>query len=309
MSAPAKVTFTSRGYKLAGHLYPPVVNSPNRSGAVIIIAHPWTSVKEHSPAHYAPVLSQAGFYCLAYDAAYQGESEGEPRYLEDPGQRVEDIKSAVTYLVSRDEIDSDKIGVIGICASGGYVSFAAQTDLRIKAVAISAGVCSGTMVRRGLDKDVSNLDILHAQLKAAAKDHNSDVTGEKIDIVHMLPDEFNPANAPAEMPESFRDLASYYCTARATANHPRVTNLCLPRSWDVMGNFDAFAWNQLISPRPFLAITGTKAASMWYSEDAVAKAEEPKELFVVDGLTQADLYDNVEAAGAKLNEFFSKYLV
>ncbi|KAK1660115.1 Alpha/Beta hydrolase protein [Colletotrichum godetiae] len=309
MSTPAKVTFTSRGYKLAGHFYPPVVNSPNRSGAAVVIAHPWTSIKEHSPAHYARVLSQAGFYCLAYDAAYQGESEGEPRYLEDPGQRVEDIKSAVTYLVSRNETDSGKIGVLGICASGGYVSFAAQTDLRIKAVSISAGVCSGTMARQGLDKDGSNLAVLHTQLEAAARDRNSDVTGEKVDIIHMLPDEFDPATASADMPESFRDLASYYCTARATAAHPRNPNICLPRSWDIMGNFDAFAWNQLISPRPFLAITGTKAASKWYSEDAVAKAKEPKELFVVDGLTHADLYDNVEVAGAKLNEFFGKYLV
>ncbi|KAK0372383.1 hypothetical protein CLIM01_10252 [Colletotrichum limetticola] len=248
--------------------YPPVIDSPAFSGAAVVIAHPWTSVKEHSPTHYARVLSQAGFYCLAYDAANQGESEGEPRYLEDPGQRVEDIKSAVTYLVSRDEIDSEKIGVLGICASGGYVSFAARTDLRIKAVAISAGVCSGTMARRGLDKDGSNLDILRTQLEAAARDRNSDVTGEKVDIIHMLPDEFDPATAPTEMPESFRDLAS-----------------------------------------PFLAITGIKAASKWYSGDAVAKAKEPKEPLVVDGLTHADLYDDVEVAGPKLNEFIGKYLV
>ncbi|KAK1467240.1 X-Pro dipeptidyl-peptidase protein [Colletotrichum melonis] len=226
-STSAKVTFTSRSYKLAGQFYPPVIDSPAFSGAAVVIAHPWTSVKEHSPTHYARVLSQAGFYCLAYDAANQGESEGEPRYLEDPGQRVEDIKSAVTYLVSRDEIDSEKIGVLGICASGGYVSFAARTDLR-----------------------------------------NSDVTGEKVDIIHMLPDEFDPATAPTEMPESFRDLAS-----------------------------------------PFLAITGIKAASKWYSGDAVAKAKEPKEPLVVDGLTHADLYDDVEVAGPKLNEFIGKYLV
>ncbi|KAI3552741.1 hypothetical protein CABS01_09101 [Colletotrichum abscissum] len=265
MSTPAKVTFTSRSYKLAGHFYTPVIDSPARSGAAVVIAHPWTSVKEHSPTHYARVLSQAGFYSLAYDAAYQGESEGEARYLEDPGQRVEDIKSAVTYLFSRGENDSEKIGVL---APGGYVSFAAQTDLRTKAVAISAGVCSGTMARRGLDKDGSNLDILRTQLEAAARDRNSDVTGEKVDIIHILPDEFDPATAPTEMPESFRDLAS-----------------------------------------PFLAITGTKAALKWYSGDAVAKAKEPKEPLVVDGLTHADLYDNVEVAGPKLNEFFGKYLV
>jgi fermentation-respiration switch protein FrsA (DUF1100 family) len=306
MSQPTEVSFVSRSYKLAAHFYPPVSASPDRAGAAIIICHPWTSIKEQSPANYARVLSQAGFSCLAYDAAYQGESEGLPRALEDPGQRVEDIKAAVTYLVSRKDVDSDKIGVVGICASGGYAPYAAQTDLRIKAVATSAAVCVGTMARRGLDKDSSNMDNLQVQLQLAAKDRNSDVGGEEVDIIHMLPDKFDAA-LPDQMPESFRDLASYYRTSRA--NHPRATNTCLPRSWDLMANFDAFAWNRMISPRPLLAITGTKAATKWYSEDSVASAQEPKELFVVDGATHADLYDKVDVAGAKLVEFFGKYLV
>jgi fermentation-respiration switch protein FrsA (DUF1100 family) len=304
ISAPENVSFLSRNLKLAAHLYHPVPNSPNRSGAAIVICHPWTSIKEQSPANYARVLSQAGFICLAYDAAYQGESEGEPRNLEDPGQRVEDIKSAVTYLTSLKEVNPEKIGVLGICASGGYAPFAAQTDLRIKACATSAAVCVGTMARRGFDKDSSNLTILKSQLEAAAKDRNSDVTGDKVPIVHLLPDKLE--DAPADMPESFRDLASYYRTPRA--NHPRATNTCIPRSWDAMANFDAFAYNELISPRPLLMITGTKAATKWYSEDGVAKAKEPKELFVIDGLTHADLYDHVDEAGAKLVEFFGKYL-
>lgn len=307
MSQPTEVSFVSRGYKLAAHFYPPVSGSLDRAGAAIIICHPWTSIKEQSPANYARVLSQAGFSCLAYDAAYQGESEGLPRALEDPGQRVEDIKAAVTYLVSRKDVDSDKIGVVGICASGGYAPYAAQTDLRIKAVATSAAVCVGTMARRGFDKDSSNMENLQAQLQLAAKDRNSDVGGEKVDIIHMLPDTFDAANVPDQMPESFQDLASYYRTSRA--NHPRATNTCLPRSWDLMANFDAFAWNRMISPRPLLAITGTKAATKWYSEDSVASAQEPKELFVVDGATHADLYDKVDVAGAKLVEFFGKYLV
>lgn len=305
MSSPQKVTFLSRNYKIAGHFYPPVAGSPDRSGAAIIIAHPWTSIKEQSPANYARVLTQAGFTCLAYDAAYQGESEGEPRDLEDPYQRVEDIKSAVTYLISRKDVNSEKIGVLGICASGGYAPYAAQTDLRIKACATSAAVCVGTMARRGFDKDTSNLDILKTQLEAAGKDRNSDVGGEKVPIVHLLPEK--PEDAPAQFPESFRDLMSYYRTPRAF--HPRATNTSLPRSWDIMGNFDAFAHNDMISPRPLLMITGTKAATKWYSEDGVAKAKEPKELHVVEGLTHADLYDQVDEAGAKCVEFFGKSLV
>ncbi|KAK4934802.1 hypothetical protein LTR10_024020 [Elasticomyces elasticus] len=301
--SPEKVSFLSRNLKLAAHFYQAKPGSPDRSNAAVIICHPWTSIKEQSPANYTRVLTQAGFICLAYDAAYQGESEGEPRNLEDPYQRVEDIKSAVTYLVGRKDVNSDKIGVLGICASGGYAPFATQTDLRIKACATAAAVDVGTMARRGFDKDSSNMSILQGQLENAAKDRNSDVGGPKVDIVHLLPEKIEDAG---DLPESFKDLANYYRTPRA--HHPRATNTCLPRSWDIMANFDAFAHNYMISPRPLLMITGTKAATKWYSEDGVAKAKEPKELIVIEGLTHADLYDHVDEAGAKLVEFFGHNL-
>ncbi|KAF2241673.1 alpha/beta-hydrolase [Trematosphaeria pertusa] len=306
MSSPSaqreNVSFLSRNLKLAAHLYHPGPNSPNRSGAAIVICHPWTSIKEQSPANYACVLSAAGFICLAYDAAYQGESEGLPRSLEDSYHRVEDIKSAVTYLIGRKDVDSNKIGVLGICASGGYAPFAAQTDLRIRAVATSAAVCVGTMARRGYDKDSSNMDVLKQQLEAAAADQNSDVTGAPVDAIHMLPDKLEDA---ASLPPSFQDLAQYY---RKRQPHERAPNTCLPRSWDIMANFDAFAHNYMISPRPLLMITGTKAATKWYSEDGIAKAKDPKELLVIEGLTHADLYDHVDEAGKKCVEFFGKYL-
>lgn len=101
---------------------------------------------------------------------------------------MEDIKSAVAYLVSRQDVHSDEIGVLGICASGGYAPFATQTDLRIKA-------CVSVAARRGLEKDTSNLDILKVQLDAAAKDRNSDITGEQVPPVHLLPEK--PEDAPA----------------------------------------------------------------------------------------------------------------
>ncbi|KAF2036437.1 hypothetical protein EK21DRAFT_95727 [Setomelanomma holmii] len=196
--------------------------SPSRSGAAIIICHPWTSNKEQLPANYARVLSASVFTCLIYDAA--------------------------------------------------YAPFAAQTDLRIKAVATSAAVCVGTMARRAFDNDVAG--------------HS------KIAEVHMLPAKLSDADT---LPASFKDLAQYY---RGRVPHERAPNTCLPRSWDLMASFDAFRFNEWISPRPLMMVTGSRAATKWYS----------KKLVVVEGLTHADLYDHVGEAGGKLVEFCGKYL-
>lgn len=201
-TSPENVSFLSRNLKLAAHLYHPAQGSPDRSGASIVISHPWTSIKEQAPANYARVLSQAGFFCLAFDAAYQGESEGEPRNLEDPYQRVEDIKSAVTFLIGRKNVNPDKIGVLCICASGGYAPFATQTDIRIKACATVAAVCVGTMARQGFEKGTSKMSILRSQLDSAAKDRNSDVGGDKVPLVHLLPEKIE--DAPADLPSTLR---------------------------------------------------------------------------------------------------------
>ena len=305
MANPENVSFKSQGLKIAAHFYRPVDGSTNRDGAAVVISHPWTSIKEQSPANYARVLTQAGFFCICPDAGYQGESEGEPRNLEDPYQRVEDVKNAVTFLVAHKDVNSEKIGALGICASGGYVPYAAQTDLRIKAVATSAAVCVGTMARRGFDKDSSNLTVLQSQLKAAAEARNSEAKGkaDNVELIAMLPPSLE--EAPADMPESFRDLTSYYKTDRGKN---LASNKTHPRGWDLMANFDGLRHNYMISPRPLLMITGTKAATRWYSEDGVQNAKDPKELFVIEGRTHADLYDRLDEAGPKLVEFFGKQL-
>lgn len=300
------VTFVSNGIKLAGTLFAPG-NHTSKPLPVVVIAHPFNSVKEQSPTNYAKRLAARGYAALVFDAAYQGASEGTPRYLEDPWQRTEDIKAAVTYLTTRDDISANKIGVLGICGAGGYVVFAAQTDHRIKAVATVSGVDIGSFFREGLDGKQSPA-VLQGMLDTAAQLRTDEAKGAQPNLEHAVLNTKEEADAPGT-PTMFREGYEYYRTARG--QHPRSPNLWVFRSVDMLAQFDSTAQIELISPRPLLMIAGSKANTLHFSEEAIARAKAPKELFIIDGATHFDLYDKakyVDPAVEKLNSFFKKYL-
>ena len=303
---PQIVSFYSRGIKIVAHLYKPPADAPNRQRAGIVVGHPGTGVKEQTAGLYARLLAVAGFVTLAWDAAYQGESSGEPRNLEDPHQRVEDVKSAVTYLATHADgiVDPEKIGALGICASGGYVISAAQTDVRIKAVASVSAACFGAATRNGVPGAEHGRDTLNEFLKSVAKDRAAEARGEAPRSVPILPDKVEdlPAGTPRHIMEAF----DYYKTPRG--GHPRSTNLQLARSAELLAGYDSFAFVDLISPRPLLMIAGTEAETKIYSERGIGRAMEPKELFWVEGKTHVDLYDDTSVTLPKLIEFMSTWL-
>jgi len=300
------VTFDSAGLKLAGHLYTPDDQTTARRPA-IVVGHPGSGVKEQAAGLYAQRLAEQGFVALAFDAAYQGESEGEPRGLEDPAHRVEDLKAAVSFLTTHDEVDHDRIGALGICASGGYALTAAATDHRIKAVATVSGVDIARQFRDGAD-GAQDPAVIQAMLDAAGSARTAEARGEGVETFPIFPDTAEQARALGGQ-HGFEGF-EYYCTPRA--QHPRSATSFTWTSVDHMASFDAFRFVGLIAPRPLLLIVGREAVTSWMSVEAFQNARGPKELHWIDGASHVDLYDKdqyVTPAVAKLTEFFTANLV
>jgi hypothetical protein len=300
-----EVTFDSAGITLAGHLYTPGSRQDGpRPG--IVVGHPGSGVKEQAAGLYASRLAEHGFVTLAFDAAFQGESGGDPRDLEDPAHRVEDLKAAVSYLTSRPEADADRIGAFGICASGGYVLPATGSDHRIKAVATVSAVDIARQFRLGAD-GTQDPAVFQGMLDAAANARTAAARGEKPPALTLFPETIEQARALGG--EHGGEGFEYYRTSRG--QHPRSASFLDWTSIDKMATFDAFALIPLIGQRPLLMIAGTRAVTSWMSIEAFQKATGPKELDWIDGASHVDLYDREQYVGPtveKLARFFGDNL-
>ncbi|MET7573673.1 alpha/beta hydrolase [Streptomyces sp. NPDC005492] len=296
------VVFPSAGLKLAGHLYIPDGQTP---GPAIVVGHPGSGVKEQAAGLYARRLAERGFVTLAFDAAHQGESEGEPRDLEDPAQRVEDLKAAVSFLLTRDEVDPDRIGALGICASGGYALAAAATDPRIRAVGTVSAVDISRQFRLGAD-GVQDPAVVTDLLAAASTARTAEARGADVQRFPLFPVSEEEARAGGP---HVHEGWEYYRTPRA--RHPRSATSLTWTSVDRIAGFDAFASLSLLAPRPLLLIAGRAAVTSWMSVAAFQKAYGAKELAWIEGATHVDLYDKdefVTPAVEKLDGFFTAHL-
>jgi fermentation-respiration switch protein FrsA (DUF1100 family) len=299
------VTFDSAGITLSGHLYTPGDHA-DEPRAAIVVGHPGGGVKEQAAGMYASRLAQQGFVTLAFDAAHQGDSDGLPRGLEDPAHRVEDIKAAVSFLTTRAEVDADRIGALGICASGGYVVSASAGDHRIKAVATVSPVDIARQFREGAD-GTQDPAVFQHMLDAAAVARTAEARGDGSQTFQLFPDTAEQAREAGG--QHGYDGFEYYCTPRA--QHPRSAKFLTWSSVDHLATFDAFHFVHLIAPRPLLMIVGRQAVTSWMAIGAYQNARGSKELHWIDGASHVDLYDKdqyVAPAIEKLTSFFAANL-
>ena len=268
-----------------------------------------TGIKEQTSTTHTKHLAKEGFHALTFKVSYQGESAGKPRGLEDPHQRVEDNKAAVSYLSTlKGQVDPARIGVLGICASGGYTSDAAQSDARIRALATVSAVCVGRMTRGGgvhEDQIRENPAAIVGALQGAAQWRTNEANDSHADVQAMFSSD--PEQQPEGIDPFFKDAAAYYGTKRG--KHERSTQKVPPMSYNLIVSYDLFTFQHLISPRPLLMIAGAQAQTLHHSKAAVEAAREPKELFVIEGRNHLDLYDDLSETGSKAVEFFGKCLM
>lgn len=295
------VSFKNKGIDMAGDLYLPKAFSEGGKYPAIVSVHPGGGVKEQTAGLYAQKLAEQGFVALAFDASHQGASGGMPRLLDDPMRRVADIYSAVDYLTSLTYVDANRIGALGICAGSGTAVKAASLEHRIKAVATVSAVDVGAAVRKGWDGKATREEQL-ALLDSVAKQRTAEAAGAAPLYVNYVPKVGDQA-----APRDLQEAADYYLTPRG--QHPNSPNKMLITSLSAMMAFAGFDRVDLLT-QPLLIVAGSKAGSLWHSQELHAKATGPKSLYVIDGATHMDLYDGpgADTAMAKLTPFFKQTL-
>ncbi|TMV75505.1 alpha/beta hydrolase, partial [Thioclava sp. BHET1] len=255
-----RVTFTNGSIEVAAHLRLPDGLDFEGSFPAIVVVGPGSSVKEQAGGIYAEKLAARGYVTLVFDPSYQGESGGEPRDLESPAVRVEDIRCAIDFLMMLPYVDENAIGILGICAGGGYAVNAATTDHRIKAVGMVVGTDLGTAFRRMQPQAAAVTCIL----AAAAAQRTAEARGGDAERMPWLPDSIEAAKAAGIDDPSVLEAIDFYCTPRG--QHPNRTNLLLARSLALILGFDAFNLADQLLIQPTQIIVGGKLGTTFSHE-------------------------------------------
>jgi len=299
------VSYRLNGLNIVANVYTPANYDPSQKHPAIVVAHPNGGVKEQVAGLYAQHLAEQGYIAIAADAAYQGGSGGEPRSVDKPTFRIEDIHGAADFITRYPGVDANRLGLFGICGGGGYSLAAAKTDKRFKSIATLSMFNSGRVRRNGYGD--SQLNWIQQRLQQASAARAQEVAGG--DILYSGDANLTDQQIAALPFALYRQGYEYYWKTHA---HPGSTFKYTTSSLLDLMRWDATDQIDLINT-PLLMIAGGKADSLYMTEDAFAKASgsNDKELFKIDGATHIETYwvpKYVEAAMGKLTPFFARTL-
>lgn len=300
-----KLTFHNRyGVTLAADLYAP----KGVSGLLpaVAVCGPFGAVKEQCSGLYAQALAERGFLTIAFDPSFTGESGGSPRYVASPDINTEDFQAAVDFLSVQENVDPERIGILGICGWGGMALNAAAIDTRIKATVASTMYDMSRVNARGYfdaeDSEAARFEKRRALNAQRTADYKSGEYARAGGVVDPL---------PVDAPDFVRDYYAYYKTPRGY--HPRSLNS--NQGWNVTSalsflNMPILQYSQEIRSAVLL-VHGEKAHSCYFSRDAFARLTgDNKELMIIPGAVHTDLYDNMAVIPFdEITDFFNQYLV
>ena len=299
-----KVTFHNRyGITLAADMYTP----KNAQGLLpaIAVSGPFGAVKEQSSGLYAQTMAELGFLTIAFDPSFTGESGGNPRYVASPDINTEDFCAAVDFLSVQDNVDPERIGIIGICGWGGMALNAAAMDTRIKATVASTMYDMTRVNAKGYFDSEDSEQHRFEKKKALNAQRTADYKAGSYALAGGVVDPL-----PADAPQFVKDYYDYYKTKRGY--HPRSLNS--NNGWNVTSslsfmNMPILQYSQEIRSA-VLVMHGDKAHSCYFSKDAFAKLTgSNKELLLIPGASHVDLYDRTDIIPFdKLKRFFLEYL-
>lgn len=289
--------------------FPPGFDEAKTYPAIVSI-HPFGSCKEQTSGNvYGKALAAEGFVVIAYDASFQGQSGGAPRWVEDPTQRVEDVSRVIDYLVTLPYVDENRIGVLGVCGGGGYAINATLTEKRIKAVVSITGVNIGRLFREGF----SGYNPLGA-LGAMAAQRTKEARGGELQVNELLPASLDVARQVGLTERDVFEATDYYKTPRGQ-QEGGATRMLFSHAQKTLA-WDAFAFAETLLTQPMMVVVGQKIGAFGAFRDSMeiygrATVSKDRQLVSLEDWSHYDLYDKPEPVGLaleKVTPFFKQHL-